>query len=133
MIDLERGLISRDIFARDDIFNEEQEKLFTRAWLFVGHESLIPEAGDYFLSRMGTESVIVSRDRARQIHVLLNTCRHRGMKVCLYDQGNTLGSRFLVYQNRNQYENYTLIGKRTDTLRKGKPAPPGSSRAARSC
>jgi phenylpropionate dioxygenase-like ring-hydroxylating dioxygenase large terminal subunit len=89
MIDLERGLISRDIFAREDIFNEEQEKLFTRAWLFVGHESLIPEAGDYFLSRMGTESVIVSRDRARQIHVLLNTCRHRGMKVCLYDQGNT--------------------------------------------
>jgi 3-phenylpropionate/cinnamic acid dioxygenase small subunit len=29
-----------------------------------------------------------------------------------------VGSRFLVYQNRNQYENYTLIGKRTDTLRK---------------
>jgi phenylpropionate dioxygenase-like ring-hydroxylating dioxygenase large terminal subunit len=89
MIDLERGLISRDIFAREDIFNEEQEKLFTRAWLFIGHESQIPQAGDYFLSRMGTESVIVSRDRAQHIHVLLNTCRHRGMKVCLYDQGNT--------------------------------------------
>jgi len=89
MIDLERGLISRDIFAREDIFNEEQEKLFTRAWLFVGHESLVPDPGDYFMSRMGTESVIISRDRAKKIHVLLNTCRHRGMRVCLYDQGNT--------------------------------------------
>jgi phenylpropionate dioxygenase-like ring-hydroxylating dioxygenase large terminal subunit len=89
MIDLERGLISRDIFAREEVFNDEQEKLFTRAWLFVGHESLIPNPGDYFASRMGTEAVILSRDRAKQIHVLLNTCRHRGMRVCLYDQGNT--------------------------------------------
>jgi 3-phenylpropionate/cinnamic acid dioxygenase small subunit len=27
-------------------------------------------------------------------------------------------SRFLVYQNRIQYETYTFVGKRTDTLRK---------------
>lgn len=27
-------------------------------------------------------------------------------------------SRFLVYQNRGETENYTLIGKRTDRLRK---------------
>jgi 3-phenylpropionate/cinnamic acid dioxygenase small subunit len=34
------------------------------------------------------------------------------------DQEIVVGSRFLVYQNRNEYENYTLVGKRTDTLRK---------------
>jgi phenylpropionate dioxygenase-like ring-hydroxylating dioxygenase large terminal subunit len=89
LVDHERGLISRDIFAREDIYNEEIEKLFTRAWLFVGHDSLIPNPGDYFVSRMGGESVILCRDRAKRIHALLNTCRHRGMRVCLYDQGNT--------------------------------------------
>jgi phenylpropionate dioxygenase-like ring-hydroxylating dioxygenase large terminal subunit len=89
LVDTDRGLVSRDIFAREDIFQDELEKLFTRAWLFVGHESLVPNPGDYFASRMGAESVILCRDRARQLHVLLNTCRHRGMKVCLYDQGNT--------------------------------------------
>ena len=45
--------------------------------------------GDFFVSKMGEESVILTRDRAGQIHVFLNSCRHRGMKVCRYDEGNT--------------------------------------------
>ena len=63
--------------------------IFARAWLFVGHESQIPNPDDYFVSRMGEESVILTRDRQGEVHVLLNSCRHRGMKVCRYDQGNT--------------------------------------------
>ena len=38
---------------------------------------------------MGEESVILVRDKAGEIHVFLNSCRHRGMKVCRYDSGNT--------------------------------------------
>jgi len=89
MVDTANGEISREIFVNADLYYEELEKLFTRAWLFVGHESQIPNAGDFFVSRMGSESVILCRDRARKIHVFLNSCRHRGMKVCLYDEGNT--------------------------------------------
>lgn len=89
MIDTDRGLISREIFSAKDIFEEEVERVFTRAWLFVGHESQIPNPGDYFTSRMGTESVILTRDKKGAIHVFLNSCRHRGMKVAQYDHGNT--------------------------------------------
>ncbi len=39
---------------------------------------------------MGEEEVILTRDRKGKIHVFLNTCRHRGMKVCRYDDGNAL-------------------------------------------
>src|SRR5690606_34484688 len=39
--------------------------------------------------RMGEESVILCRDKSKKVHVFLNSCRHRGMKVCRYDQGNT--------------------------------------------
>ena len=42
MIDTERGNISREIFVSPELYREELEKLFTRAWLFVGHESQIP-------------------------------------------------------------------------------------------
>ena len=84
MIDTGRGTISRDIFVSPEFYQEELEKLFTRTWLFVGHESQIPNPGDFFVSRMGGESVILSRDTRGAVHVFLNSCRHRGMKVCRY-------------------------------------------------
>jgi phenylpropionate dioxygenase-like ring-hydroxylating dioxygenase large terminal subunit len=37
---------------------------------------------------MGEEAVIPCRDRAQKVHVFLNSFRHRGMKVCRYDEGN---------------------------------------------
>ncbi|ETW94965.1 aromatic ring-hydroxylating oxygenase subunit alpha [Candidatus Entotheonella palauensis] len=89
LVDVKHGLISREIFVNDDLYQQEQEQVFARAWLFIGHESQIPEPGDYVTSCMGEESVILTRDRERLIHVFLNTCRHRGMKVCRYDEGNT--------------------------------------------
>ncbi|MCZ6628914.1 MAG: aromatic ring-hydroxylating dioxygenase subunit alpha [SAR324 cluster bacterium] len=55
----------------------------------MGHESQVPNPGDFFISRMGEESVILCRDDQGRLHVFLNTCRHRGMKVCRYDKGNT--------------------------------------------
>src|SRR5438270_2281223 len=90
MVDLAAGKISREIFVNEAIYAEEQEKIFRRAWLFVGHESQVPNPGDFILSLMGEEEVILTRDRKGKLHVFLNTCRHRGMKVCRYDQGNAL-------------------------------------------
>ena len=89
LVDLASGRISREIFVNEEIYAEEQERVFARSWLFVGHDSQIPNPGDYFVSSMGEESVILCRDRAGQIHVFLNSCRHRGMKVCRYDEGST--------------------------------------------
>lgn len=88
-VDAQGGQISREIFVNPEIYQRELETLFTRAWLFVGHESQIPNPGDFFVSRMGEESVILCRDKAGHVHVFLNSCRHRGMKVCRYEQGNT--------------------------------------------
>ncbi|MEM9684556.1 MAG: aromatic ring-hydroxylating dioxygenase subunit alpha [Pseudomonadota bacterium] len=89
MIDPDAGIVSREIFVSPDIYRHELETVFARAWLFIGHESLVPNPGDFYTSRMGEESVILCRDRNDNINVFLNSCRHRGMKVCRYDQGNT--------------------------------------------
>ena len=88
LVDMSTGQVSREIFVNEDIYQQEMERVFTRAWLFVGHESQIPKAGDYFVSSMGEESVLLCRDREEAIHVFLNSCRHQGMKVCRYDEGH---------------------------------------------
>lgn len=90
LVDLDRGLVSREIYVNEDIYKQELEQVFARAWLFIGHESQVPNPGDYVQSRMGEEAVLLVRDRKNQLHVFLNTCRHRGMKVCRYDEGNSL-------------------------------------------
>ena len=89
IVNLDEGQISREIFVNEDIYAQEQEQVFSKAWLFVGHETQVPKPGDYFVSSMGEESVILCRDREGEIHVFLNSCTHRGMKVCRYDEGNT--------------------------------------------
>ena len=89
LVDTQKGFISREIYVDPDIYKEELERVFTRAWLFIGHESLIPNNGDFYLTRMGEESVILCRDKTGQVRAFLNSCRHRGMKVCRYESGNT--------------------------------------------
>src|SRR5262249_37711048 len=63
LVNMAAGQISREIFVNEEIYQEEQERLFARVWLFVGHESQIPRPGDYVVSGMGEESVILCRDR----------------------------------------------------------------------
>ena len=89
LVDLNTGVISREIFVNEDIYQQEQEQVFAKGWLLVGHDSQVTKPGDYFISCMGEESVILCRDRESKIHVFLNSCRHRGMKVCRYDEGNS--------------------------------------------
>ena len=91
LIDTENGTINRVLYVNEDIFWQEQEQIFRRAWLFLGHESQVPNPGDFYIARMGTEEVVVVKDRKdKQIRAFLNSCRHRGEKVCRYDQGNGL-------------------------------------------
>src|SRR5687767_7206846 len=88
LVDREKGTLNAAIFSDPAIYRQELENIFTRCWLFVGHVSQIPNPGDFVLSRMGEEQVIVTRDRQGKVHVLLNSCRHRGNMVCRYDQGH---------------------------------------------
>ena len=88
LVNLAAGQVSREIFVNETIYQQELEQIFARSWLFIGHDSQIPNPGDFVISGMGEESVVLCRDRTGKIHVFLNSCRHRGMKVCRYDEGN---------------------------------------------
>lgn len=89
IIDERAAWVSRRAFLDQDVYEQEQQRIFRRAWLFLGHESQLPNPRDFFTTYMGEESVIVNRDRRGQLWAFLNTCRHRGMRVCRADRGNT--------------------------------------------
>jgi phenylpropionate dioxygenase-like ring-hydroxylating dioxygenase large terminal subunit len=92
------GLVERDrvhgsVYTSPEVFDLEMERLFTEGWVFVAHESEIPEPGDYLTRRMGRQPVIVSRAKDGSVHVLSNRCAHRGNRICNLERGNASSFR----------------------------------------
>jgi phenylpropionate dioxygenase-like ring-hydroxylating dioxygenase large terminal subunit len=83
-----RGMIPAHIYNDREIFSLERERLFSRSWVFVAHESEVPQPGDYVVRRVLEDSFIVSRDQQGQVRAMFNMCLHRGMQVCRAEMGN---------------------------------------------
>jgi fatty-acyl-CoA synthase len=85
--------VHRAAYIDPAVFALEQERIFRRVWLYVGHESEIPEPNDYVLKSIGPQPVIMTRDRQGGIHLLLNRCSHRANLVCDAPCGNSSAFR----------------------------------------
>ncbi len=59
------------------IYAEELEKIWYREWVFIGHDSEVPEPGDYRTGHIGEQPIILTRDRQNAVRVYMNRCRHR--------------------------------------------------------
>lgn len=89
LIDLEQREVLNRIFTDPDIYQLELEKIWAKQWICVGHESEIPEVGDFMTRTVGDDGLIISRDRDGNIQAMLNMCPHRGAEVCRTEAGNT--------------------------------------------
>ena len=88
LADVRRGMIPAHIYNDEEVFRLERERLFGRAWVFVGHTSEIPQPGDYVVRRVLEDSFIVARGEDGVVRALFNMCLHRGMQVCRAELGN---------------------------------------------
>ena len=87
---ISEGRVPLQMFSNPDVFELETEKLWSRVWTFIGHESEIPKPGDYIVRNIGPyDSIILIRDSDGVIRAFSNICAHRGMRLCRADVGNT--------------------------------------------
>jgi phenylpropionate dioxygenase-like ring-hydroxylating dioxygenase large terminal subunit len=79
--------LAQAFYRSPEIYSRDIDHVYMNAWLYAGHESEIPEIGDYFLFELDTESVIIVRSDENNVNALLNVCRHRGSRVCIEARG----------------------------------------------
>jgi phenylpropionate dioxygenase-like ring-hydroxylating dioxygenase large terminal subunit len=68
-------------YTDPEILRREQERIFLRAWQYVGHAGQVVEAGDHFPAEAGEVPVVVVRDEDGTVRAFLNVCRHRGSQL----------------------------------------------------
>ena len=87
-VDAAQGVVSREAFVSDDVYRLELARIFEKGWVFLAHETEIPAPGDYVVRTLGKAPVIVIRDADGGVKAMLNSCRHRGAKLCRSEAGN---------------------------------------------
>ena len=78
---VEPNRIHRNVYVDEEIFRIEMEKIWGYAWIYIGHDSQIPEPGDFITTDLGLDPVIMVRGDDAKVRVLFNRCAHKGAKV----------------------------------------------------
>lgn len=105
----EVGSIPAYLLADSKIYEIEHKRVFLKTWLFIGHESEIPNKNDYMLRDLAGYSVIITKSADDVIRGFYNMCTHRGMKLCRADKGNK-SSFTCPYHGFNFKNNGDLVG-----------------------
>jgi len=81
--------VHRDLFRDEALFELEMEHVFEASWVFLCHESQVPDADDYLTTFIGRQPVVVLRNQAGELNAFLNVCPHRGTRLYTARTGNS--------------------------------------------
>lgn len=66
----EEGVIPAYLLGNQTVYDIEHEKVFLKTWVFVGHESEVPNKGDYMTRDLAGYSLIITRDNEGEFVLL---------------------------------------------------------------
>ncbi len=85
--------VHRDIYTSPALFELERQRLWARSWLFVGHDSQVPQAGDYITTEVNGQALLMLKREDGGIALLHNRCAHKGAPLATAPSGHA--GRFL--------------------------------------
>ena len=80
--------VHRDVYVSEEVFELEMERLWSRTWIYVGHDSQVPRVGDYATSDVAGRPVMMVRGEDGVVRVVMNRCAHKGAKLVSEPAGN---------------------------------------------
>jgi phenylpropionate dioxygenase-like ring-hydroxylating dioxygenase large terminal subunit len=85
--------VHSSLYTDPRVFADELDRIWYRTWVYMGHESEVPQPGDYVRKNIGPQDLVLTRDSDGAVHLLVNRCAHRGNLVCADQQGNSSSFR----------------------------------------
>ena len=80
--------LNRAAFTDPELFELEMKHIFEGNWIYLAHESQIPNNNDYYTTYMGRQPVFIARNRQGELNAFINACSHRGAQLCRHKRGN---------------------------------------------
>ena len=94
------------VYTSPEFLELELTQIFNREWICVGREDEFANPGDYRVTRISRDEVVILRDRDGNLRAISNICRHRMMSL-LEGDGNLAGKITCPYHAWT----YTLDGQ----------------------
>ncbi len=91
-----------ELYRDGATYRIDLERIWRTGWLFAGHSCEIRNPGDYFTLNVGTDPVVVTRDKTGTVRAMHNVCRHRGSIVCTESSGS--GKRLVCPYHQWTYD-----------------------------
>src|ERR1700730_18455200 len=83
--------VHRNVYVDSELFDVEMQQLWRNTWIYVGHDSQVPAAGDFYTTLIGREPVLMIRASDDRVRVLSNRCAHKGTKLVSAVHGTCRG------------------------------------------
>jgi glycine betaine catabolism A len=81
--------LAREFYTDAQIFELDLEFIFYREWLFAAHSAELPRKGSYVSLQIGAYPIVLVRAADGTIRAFINSCRHRGYRLCSESKGTT--------------------------------------------
>ena len=88
--DKEKGdyRLHRSAFTDEALFELEMKHIFEGNWIYLAHESQIPDNNDFYSTHLGRQPIFIARNRQGELNAFINSCSHRGAMLCRHKRGN---------------------------------------------
>ncbi|TNE41695.1 MAG: hypothetical protein EP321_14275 [Sphingomonadales bacterium] len=78
---VEAGRVNHAVYTDPEIFDLEMKRIFGGTWVYVGHDSQVPGAGDYYATSIADQPVLLVRGKDQQLRLFYNRCTHKGAQL----------------------------------------------------
>ena len=79
--------MSSSYYTSPEFLTLEEEHIFRKQWICIGHIGEIPNPGDFYTTELVGEQLLVIRNQNQDVRILSNVCRHRG-NILVEGRGN---------------------------------------------